>query len=108
MTENNNNKWITIIDDHVVGRKIKMKRYPTAPIFTKKELRQFNNFETSLDVAFAGDVLHDELQILLRKIMYLEKMVNKNEYTAVQFEKINCSVILQERQQEPQEQEVQQ
>jgi hypothetical protein len=95
MTENNNNKWINIIDDHVIGRKTKMKRYPTAPIFTKKELRQFNNFETSLDVAFAGDILHDELQLLLRKIMYLQKMVDKNEYTAVQFEKINCSVMLQ-------------
>jgi hypothetical protein len=99
MTDNNN-KWLTIVDDHVVGRKTKMKKYPTAPIFTKKELRQFNNFETSLDVAFAGDVLHDELQLLLRKIMYLEKMVpeNRNEYTAVQFDSIRCSVLLQEQQ----------
>jgi hypothetical protein len=98
MTENN--KWLTIVDDQVLGRKTKIKRYPTAPIFTKKELRQFNNFETSLDVAFAGDVLHDELQLLLRKIMYLEKMVpgNKNEYTAVQFDSIRCSVLLQEQQ----------
>jgi len=90
----NNNNWLNIVDTRVVDPVKKIKRYPTAPIFTKEELKEFNNFETEEDVRHANEVLHDDLELVLRKIMYVEKMVNRNEYTAVQFDRVKCNVQL--------------